>query len=249
MRHVSFFTVSILFAALAVLAATPLLGQSWATARDGIGSDYRLRGKLRLSTPISSGGDFRLVGSIPDTPADTIFADDFESGDLLAWAPPHGMPAGTVAFFDRTDCPAGWQPLEAAQGRTLVGRPAGGSLGGTRGTPLLDLEIPAHVHHLSGAPLIEAHPSHVHWWSILWPDLEWTTYSSDYTVHSIFQWGDGIGSDGSGTYPFAAAPDTTFATSPQGGHSHAGPSLNLMSSDSGTAGFLPYIQLTACRKS
>ncbi len=49
-------------------------------------------------------------------------------------------PAGAVMFFNLASCPAGWSELVAAQGRYLVGIPAGGTLGGSSGTPLADRE-------------------------------------------------------------------------------------------------------------
>jgi hypothetical protein len=58
-------------------------------------------------------------------------------------------PAGGVMFFNLASCPAGWSELAAAQGRYLVGVPAGGTLGGTSGTPLGNQEsrpVGQHTH-------------------------------------------------------------------------------------------------------
>jgi hypothetical protein len=63
-------------------------------------------------------------------------------------------------FFNLSSCPAGWTPVVAARGRYLVGLPSAGTLGGTDGTALSDVEdrpvgqhthpsIPAHTHGAS----------------------------------------------------------------------------------------------------
>ena len=56
------------------------------------------------------------------------------------------MPAGTVAYFNRASCPSGWSALASAQGRFLVGLPAGGTLAGTVGSALANLGTIVHTH-------------------------------------------------------------------------------------------------------
>ncbi len=51
-----------------------------------------------------------------------------------------GVPAGFVGFFNLSSCPTGWSELTAAKGRYLVGLPSGGTLAGTKGTALSNLE-------------------------------------------------------------------------------------------------------------
>jgi hypothetical protein len=55
-------------------------------------------------------------------------------------------PAGMVAFFMASGCPAGWSVATIAQGRLLLGitNPAG--LGVTAGPPLADGTAPVHLH-------------------------------------------------------------------------------------------------------
>jgi hypothetical protein len=62
-----------------------------------------------------------------------------------------GVPAGSVMFFNLPTCPSGWTELTAAQGRYLVGLPSGGTLAGTQGTALANLENRAtgqHTHNV-----------------------------------------------------------------------------------------------------
>lgn len=49
-------------------------------------------------------------------------------------------PSGAIVFFNRGFCPGGWRQYTPARGRYLVGLQAGGSLTGTVGTPLSNLE-------------------------------------------------------------------------------------------------------------
>lgn len=68
---------------------------------------------------------------------------------------PHAyVPANMVAFFTRSTCPEGWEVYGKARGRYVVGVPKGGTLRGTDGTALGDLEdrpTGAHTHDLVGS--------------------------------------------------------------------------------------------------
>lgn len=73
------------------------------------------------------------------------------------------VPRGMVSFFNLAACPSGWTALVAAEGRYVVGKPAAGTLAGTVGTALTDLENrpvgqhnhtitdPGHNHTFNGA--------------------------------------------------------------------------------------------------
>lgn len=50
------------------------------------------------------------------------------------------VPSGAVMFFNLSSCPSGWSELTAARGRYPVGLPSGGTLAGTKGTALSNLE-------------------------------------------------------------------------------------------------------------
>lgn len=47
---------------------------------------------------------------------------------------------GMTVFVDSGSCPAGFAELTAARGRVIVGVPSGGTVGGTAGTAMTDLE-------------------------------------------------------------------------------------------------------------
>lgn len=55
------------------------------------------------------------------------------------------QPAGMVSAFNGA-CPAGWTEVSAAQGRAIVGLPSGGTLAGTVGTALTNLQDKTHTH-------------------------------------------------------------------------------------------------------
>lgn len=74
-------------------------------------------------------------------------------------AGPAGIaPAGAVLHFDLPACPAGWSPYSAAQGRTIVGTPAGGTNGAQVGSALGDQENRAVGKHGHGI----TDPGHTH---------------------------------------------------------------------------------------
>ncbi len=57
------------------------------------------------------------------------------------------FPAGAVIYMNGATCPTGWTEYAAVQGRYIVGLPAGGSLAGTQGTALSNLENRAVGQH------------------------------------------------------------------------------------------------------
>jgi hypothetical protein len=99
----------------------------------------------------------------------SLLASDFAPGQLpagAAGAPGQpgapgadaSLPSGAVSFFNLTSCPGGWSELTVAQGRYIVGLPSGGTLLGTQGTALGNLEIRAVGAH--GHPVTD--PGHSH---------------------------------------------------------------------------------------
>lgn len=63
-----------------------------------------------------------------------------------------GIPSGMIALFNAT-CPTGWTELTAARGRVVVGVPASGTLAGTVGTALTDLQDKSVTPTFSGSAL------------------------------------------------------------------------------------------------
>ena len=62
------------------------------------------------------------------------------------------IPAGMVAPFNLSSCPPGWGELVGARGRVVVGLPSGGTLAGTVGTALSNLEnrpVGQHNHGIT----------------------------------------------------------------------------------------------------
>jgi hypothetical protein len=78
--------------------------------------------------------------------------------DAGVMSPPSGnctssrLPSGSVLFFNLASCPSGWTELTAAQGRYIVALPSGGTLAGTQGTQLTNLEnrsVGQHNHTIT----------------------------------------------------------------------------------------------------
>jgi len=61
------------------------------------------------------------------------------------------VPQGAVLSFNLASCPSGWSEVTDAQGRALVGLPSGGTLSGTVGSGLGDLEDRSHTHDVNPA--------------------------------------------------------------------------------------------------
>jgi len=79
------------------------------------------------------------------------------AGDCRTSWPSGGdmTPSGAVMAFNLSSCPTGWSEFTQARGRYIVGLPSGGTLGGTAGTILSNLENrPAGKHD---------HRFRVHW--------------------------------------------------------------------------------------
>lgn len=185
------------------------------------------------------------------------------TNDIISWngsawvctAPPSGtggVPSGAVMTFNLTSCPPGWSELTSARGRALVGLPDPGSLSGTYGSALGDLQprtvtgVPAHVHQIAppasatGDSGSHAHgindPGHRH------PYAVWEAGGSLWSpVPSI---GSQV------TYNTSnAVTGITLQSAPA--HSH---SVDISPFDSASAGVaavdvsMPYIQLLVCQK-
>ena len=148
------------------------------------------------------------------------------------------VPPGAVMFFNLSACPAGWTAFAGAQGRYVVGVPAGGTLNGTGGTALANLEnrpVGQHSHSTSD-------PGHNHGGS--------SGPVNNPTGGGITNYIDYSGTGGSTTaFQFTSTPNPSVQLS---AHTHGIPtgttgiSINNSGSVAGTNA--PYVQLLACQK-
>jgi len=92
-------------------------------------------------------------------------------------------PSGGIAFFATSTCPTGWTEATAARGRYIVGLPSGGTLAGTAGTALSNLEnrqVGSHTHTVND-------PGHEHGTDgVLAGPFPQTYYYGDGTRHFTF---------------------------------------------------------------
>ena len=141
-----------------------------------------------------------------------------------------GVPSGAVMTFDLNTCPSGWEPLEDAQGRFIVG--AGneysrGDTGGANSVALTVGQLPAH-NHSGTTSSAGAH-----------------THQTTGTLHtgggSGFPYNAGSGGSDS------AWRTTNRATTSAGAHTH---SFTTNNTGSGEAheNRPPYLALLYCRK-
>ena len=171
----------------------------------------------------------------------------FADGTTQTTAASGGVPATGVMFFNAAACPSGWTELTSARGMYIVGLPSGGTLAGTSGTALTNLEsrvVGQHGHTYSGTT--DAGGSHTH--SISDPGHTHTTLSGPPYCCVTSGWGV-AGSNGSIGYGFVSASSATGVSITSGGshsHTYSGTSANS-GSVAGTNA--PYIQLLACQKS
>jgi len=224
------------------------------TFRGSEGGPFSLTLNPNSGPRASTGGVFQLAGSVRNLAAlDLVFADGFESGDTTAWSatipPPDEIPSGAVVFFDATECPAGWSQLVGAWGRGIVGSPDGGNVGWVRGSPMADLGSPLHQHTIAGSFTAVSAGSHNHWWAYLFhSEMKWSSYTLNYSVTTLIDWGNGIDNAGSGIYPFAVpgvSGDKVQGTTNVSSHNHA---VSLNHPSGSTSATLPYLQLLGCEK-
>ena len=134
------------------------------------------------------------------------------------------LPSKAVMAFNLKECPTGWSVLSGAQGRTLVGLNNNGSLLGSVGPALKDLENKAHKHTVNppktSTSLAGSHshsvnppstttsyvPGHSHVWSRI-SNKDWYTFNSSGSSFKITDWDNGIDNKGEGIYPLASGSD------------------------------------------
>ena len=158
-------------------------------------------------------------------------------------------PLGAVVFFRTAQCPAGWSEYVPARGRYVLGLPFAGTVEGTYGTPLSDLEDRQHSHSFSTWESTTVAGNHNHAWSRIFinpaGDHVWASYNSSGSDTFLVNWGNGVGNEGSGYYPLAATPTRTLYTNISGAHQH---DVQVVGSTGDASSYLPYVQLLACQK-
>lgn len=144
------------------------------------------------------------------------------------------VPTGAIAFFAADHCPAGWTAHTDAEGRFIVGAHRSGTIGGTVGDAMNDLQNLAHSHTIA----------HRHEWAhYISGTRTWSSYNSATPGASritIVDWGSGIGNN-SGRFPLE------FETG--AGSLYTGDPSIASSGAATTSDIAPYLQLLACRKS
>lgn len=63
------------------------------------------------------------------------------------------VPSGMIVMSTAA-CPSGWAEYTGAQGRYLMGLPTGGTVAGTTGAPLGDLDVAGHDHQVTPATVV-----------------------------------------------------------------------------------------------
>lgn len=147
-------------ASLGALQSAGSLPSGW-SAQNPFGQAYTITSATTLTVQTTVPTDVapavaRLapLGSQTPVPGGTRVAGTWprpgQSSDL---ASVQGLPRNAVVFYNGTDCTAaGLSEVTAARGRYLVGLQPGGTLGGTGGTALSNLEnrpVGRHTHAVS----------------------------------------------------------------------------------------------------
>jgi len=142
---------------------------------------FAFTGPLQIPT----GGDTALwllngtnmyytVGSVGIGTTTPAYKLDVEGGDVSAstsaradtslcigascWTQWQDIPSNAVMFFATSTCPSGWTEFTDGRGRYIVGVPSSGTLAGTVGTALTNLEnrpVGQHTHTIND-------PGHTH---------------------------------------------------------------------------------------
>lgn len=94
-------------------------------------------------------GVLKMTGGSPG--AGKVLTSD--ANGVASWTTAAGgVPTGAVMAFNLASCPSGWTEYTSARGRYVVGLPSGGTLNGTAGTALSNLEdrpVGQHSHTIT----------------------------------------------------------------------------------------------------
>lgn len=198
----------------------------------------------RLNATVSVIVTVFLTGSIVYAAVPHIFSngtltDADQMNENFSYVLDRTVPSGALMYFNLSACPAGWSELTDARGRVLVGLSQDGTLVGTVGTALGDLEtrtitdVPSHTHNID-PPITESSAAGNH-------------------SHSVPSGAYHSNPRGPGdTYVFGYqgyhAPQTT---STNGDHTHSVDIASFTSDSTGSDSVdvtMPYIQALICQK-
>ncbi len=176
-------------------------------------------GAAITSSDFTATSKLRVLGTVESTTGGFKFPDGSTQTAAAA-----AIPAGLVSFFNLSACPSGWTELTAARGMYIVGLPAAGTLAGTSGTALTNLEsrpVGQHTHTI--------------------------TISDPGHSHSVTALSTGCGNC---SWRFAGAT-TNDGGGVGGGTSSNTTGITASAANSGSVAGTnaPYIQLLACEKS
>lgn len=205
-----------------------------------------------------------------DAIAEAVDDNDTRIGALEGGAA--GAPSGAVMFFNLSACPEGWNELEEARGRSVVGMDgSAATLLGEVGTALGDLAPVMHSHTIGAGATVSTN-------SVSAPHTHASgTFGTDTGGSHNHQWRDGLSSyDSAGallSFPAVALQlggiehvnfgiTAEIFTDNDGSHSHdvSGESASSSSTShshsvdlagvgvSTSTSSLPYLQLLACER-
>ena len=184
------------------------------------------------------------------------------------------VPTGMVSFFDTSTCPTGWSEVPSARGRALVGvNGSAGTVGGTVGTSLTDLEDRAHTHvvdvpsfdsarssanHSHSVPSVTVSGgSHRHEWfrngAQTWNSTGGTQLLVPYPVGSGTTIQPRFGTSSSADYFTDSEPVSLDIPSRTSGwssamHDHTVDPPAAASAGASTSTVIPYAQFLVCRR-
>lgn len=139
-----------------------------------------------------------------------------------------------LAVFSKVACPSGWTEYTAARGRYVVGLPSGGTLEGTAGTVLTNLEdrpVGQHSHTISETP-------HTH--ALTDPGHQHGGVAATRSGTNSFDGGSGNFVSGTGDNFASATTGVTFAAATTG--------LSINNDGSVASTNAPYVQVRMCTR-
>ncbi len=154
-----------------------------------------------------------------------------------------GVPSRLIAFWTFSTPPAGWVEYAAARGRFIVGVPSGGTIAGTVGTALTNLQDKTHTH--TGPSHTHTGPSHTHN-----QNMGAQTYADDYSATEDIKAASSFGSKlVRGAFTGANGPYIVQTGVQAGGTGTTGAEGTGATGSAATSNVAPYIQLFTIQKS